>query len=76
MSGVTRGAVLDACGAPDALLAFQQWCFRVPGVQAAVLHDDGVVSSAAYGVLARNERFKYSNIGYSLLGQVIEAVEP
>ena len=25
-------------------------------------------------VLARNERFKYSNIGYSLLGQVIESV--
>ena len=25
-------------------------------------------------MLARNERFKYSNIGYSLLGQVIESV--
>lgn len=25
------------------------------------------------GVLGRNERFKYSNIGYSLLGQIIEA---
>ena len=24
-------------------------------------------------MLARNERFKYSNIGYSLLGAVIEA---
>ncbi len=50
MSGVTRGAVLDACRALDALLAFQQWYFRVPGVQVAVLHDDEVVYSAAHGV--------------------------
>lgn len=33
----------------------------------AVARDEGVV-------LPANERFKYSNIGYSLLGQVIEAV--
>jgi CubicO group peptidase (beta-lactamase class C family) len=37
---------------------------------------DGL-GAAAVGtepIIARNDRFKYSNIGYSLLGQVIEAV--
>lgn len=47
------------------------WQLRGP------FHDeDGLRSASATtdAVLARNERFKYSNIGYSLLGQVIEAV--
>jgi D-alanyl-D-alanine carboxypeptidase len=37
--------------------------------------DDGLMRMAgeASAVLDRNERFKYSNVGYSLLGKVIEA---
>jgi CubicO group peptidase (beta-lactamase class C family) len=41
-------------------------------------HDVAVLRAAAReattAVLVNNDRFKYSNIGYSLLGQVIEAV--
>jgi CubicO group peptidase (beta-lactamase class C family) len=44
-----RTAVLDAARQFDSWLAFQQRLARVPGVQAAVLHDDEVVLSSAYG---------------------------
>jgi CubicO group peptidase (beta-lactamase class C family) len=48
------------------------WQLRGP------FHDEAGLRAAATdpaaAVLLRNERFKYSNIGYSLLGQVIEAV--
>ncbi|MDQ2956728.1 MAG: beta-lactamase family protein [Actinomycetota bacterium] len=33
-----------------------------------------IANEQSAGVLARNERFKYSNIGYGLLGLIIEAV--
>ena len=177
MRAISRDAVVDAADSIDAWLAFRQRFDRIPGVQAAILHDGDVVLSSAYGladiesatpltpghrfriashsktftataimglvdqgrlrlddpvarwldaleatpladvrvrellahgagvvrdgwdgdfwqldrtfpdrstllaiagddaaVLARNERFKYSNVGYSLLGQIIEAV--
>ncbi|MET0458603.1 MAG: serine hydrolase domain-containing protein [Ilumatobacteraceae bacterium] len=177
MRGVSRDAVVDAAAYIDSWLSFRQRFDRIPGVQAAILHEGDVVLSAAHGladiesatpltpdhrfriashsktftataimrlveqgrlrlddpvaqwlggladtplaavrvrellahgagvvrdgwdgdfwqlarvfpdhdtllgiatddasVLARNDRFKYSNIGYSLLGQVIESV--
>jgi CubicO group peptidase (beta-lactamase class C family) len=46
---------------------FWQLASRFPDLDelARIGHDDAAV-------LARNERFKYSNIGYSLLGQIVE----
>lgn len=48
------------------------WQLRGP-----FLDTDGLQAAArdaATAVLTNNDRFKYSNIGYSLLGQVVEAV--
>lgn len=42
--------MVDACGYFDTWLAFQRRKGRVPGVQAAVLHEDEVVLSTAHGV--------------------------
>ena len=50
MTGIPRSAVADAGRYFDRWLAFQQHHLRVPGVQAAVLHDDEVVLSTAHGV--------------------------
>ncbi|MFN8021651.1 MAG: serine hydrolase domain-containing protein [Acidimicrobiales bacterium] len=50
MTGISRDAVSDACAYFDQWLAFQRRQWRVPGVQAAVLHDDEVVLSTAHGV--------------------------
>lgn len=50
MAGIPREAVVDACGYIDTWLAFQRRKGRVPGVQAAVLHEDEVVLSTAHGV--------------------------
>ncbi len=44
-----RGAVATAAVYADRWLAHRQRLLRVPGVQAAVWHDDGLVLSAAYG---------------------------
>ncbi|MCB0998806.1 MAG: beta-lactamase family protein [Acidimicrobiales bacterium] len=50
MSGISRQAVLDACGYFDGWLDVQRRRHRVPGVQAAVWHDGEVVFSTALGV--------------------------
>ncbi len=50
MTGITRSAVADASRYFDRWLAFQQHHLRVPGVQAAVLHEGEVVLSTAHGV--------------------------
>lgn len=47
-----RHQVADACRYFDSWLAFQREFARVPGVQAAVLHDGDVVLSTAHGVSA------------------------
>ncbi len=49
MTGIRRSAVLDAARTFDAWLAFHQRLDRVPGVQAAVLHEEDVVLSTAHG---------------------------
>ena len=48
------------------------WQLRHPYPDRAQLLDIGRAASAA--VLARNEHYKYSNIGYALAGLVLEAV--
>lgn len=50
MTELTRAAVLDATRYFDSWLAFRQRYARIPGVQAAVLHDDEMLLSSAYGV--------------------------
>ena len=50
MAEVARNHVTDACTYLDSWLAFRCRMERVPGVQAAVLHDDEVVLSIAHGV--------------------------
>jgi CubicO group peptidase (beta-lactamase class C family) len=50
MTEVSRSHVTDACTYLDSWLAFRCRTDRVPGVQAAVLHDDEVVLSIAHGV--------------------------
>ncbi|MCX6520960.1 MAG: serine hydrolase [Actinobacteria bacterium] len=50
MTGIPRSAVADAGRYFDRWLAFQQHHLRVPGVQAAVLHEGEVVLSTAHGV--------------------------
>ena len=50
MGAVDRTAVVDACRYADGWLAHRQRTERVPGVQAAVLHDGDVVLSCAHGV--------------------------
>jgi D-alanyl-D-alanine carboxypeptidase len=50
MPDLDRGGVLDACRYLDSWLAFRRHAERVPGVQAAVLHDGVVVLSTAHGV--------------------------
>jgi CubicO group peptidase (beta-lactamase class C family) len=47
---VARQAVVDAGRALDSFLALRHALDRVPGVQAAVLHDGEVVTSVAHGV--------------------------
>lgn len=49
MTEVPRSAVLDAARAFDAWLRFHRRIDRVPGVQAAVLHDRDIVLSTACG---------------------------
>lgn len=46
---ISLTAVQSACAYADRWLAFRQRYLRVPGVQVAVLYDDGVVFSKAYG---------------------------
>lgn len=50
MAGFERRNVLDACRYFDSWLEFRREAERVPGVQAAVLHDDVVVLSSVHGV--------------------------
>lgn len=50
MPELQRDDVLDACRYLDSWLAYRLDAERVPGVQAAVLHDDEVVLSTAHGV--------------------------
>lgn len=45
-----RAAVVDACTYFEQFLAFRQEFERVPGIQAAVLHDGDVVMSSAHGL--------------------------
>ena len=47
------------------------WCLGFPFPDRGDLL--GFAADPAAGVLARNERFKYSNVGFSLLGAVVEA---
>ena len=47
---ITRAAVEDACAYFDGWLAFRARLDRLPGIQAAVLHDGDVVWSGAHGV--------------------------
>ncbi|NED99195.1 serine hydrolase domain-containing protein [Phytoactinopolyspora halotolerans] len=49
MTDLSRAAVRDAVGYFDSWLAFRQRYSRIPGVQAAVLHGDEILLSAAYG---------------------------
>jgi CubicO group peptidase (beta-lactamase class C family) len=46
---VSANAIADASRYFESWLAFQQRYMRVPGVQAAVLHEDAIVLSAAFG---------------------------
>jgi len=50
MSELNRQDVLDACRYFESWLQFQQRSERIPGVQAAVLHDEAIVLSCAHGV--------------------------
>jgi D-alanyl-D-alanine carboxypeptidase len=50
MPDLDRDDVLDACRYLDSWLAFRRHAERIPGVQAAVLHDDAVVLSTAHGI--------------------------
>jgi CubicO group peptidase (beta-lactamase class C family) len=45
-----RSAVLDACAYFDTWLAFRARLARIPGIQAAVLHDSDIVLSTAHGL--------------------------
>ncbi|MPZ97478.1 MAG: serine hydrolase, partial [Propionibacteriales bacterium] len=50
MTELVRAAVVDAVRYFDSWLAFRQRYHRIPGIQAAVLHDDEVLLSGAYGL--------------------------
>ncbi len=50
MTGIPRRAVADASRYFDRWLAFQQQFLRVPGVQAAVLHEGDLLLSTAHGL--------------------------
>ncbi len=50
MAELSRRHVIDACRYFDSWLAFRCRADRVPGVQAALFHDDEVVLSTAHGV--------------------------
>jgi CubicO group peptidase (beta-lactamase class C family) len=50
MSDLQRRHVADACRYFDSWLALRREVDRVPGIQAAVYHDDAVVLSTAHGV--------------------------
>ncbi len=47
---IERTAVVDACAYFEQFLEFRQRFERVPGIQAAVLHDDEIVLSCAHGL--------------------------
>jgi CubicO group peptidase (beta-lactamase class C family) len=47
--GLQRSAVLDACTYFDTWLAYRQRLDRIPGIQAAVLHEGEVVMETAHG---------------------------
>jgi CubicO group peptidase (beta-lactamase class C family) len=47
---IERAAVLDACAYVDEWLRFRVGFDRLPGIQAAVLHDGDIVLSTAHGV--------------------------
>ena len=49
MTKLTRALVDDVAGYFDTWLAFRQQHDRIPGIQAAVLYDDDLVLSSAYG---------------------------
>jgi D-alanyl-D-alanine carboxypeptidase len=49
MTELSRAAVLDAVRYFDTWLAFRRRFARIPGIQTAVLHDDEVLLSSAYG---------------------------
>jgi CubicO group peptidase (beta-lactamase class C family) len=49
-AAVTRRAVEDACRYADGWLAYRHRLDRIPGVQAAVVHDGDVVLSCAHGI--------------------------
>ena len=61
MSGISRQAVLDACGYFDGWLDVQRRRHRVPGVQAAVWHDGEVVGWITSGGYAH-----YSGVSLAL----------
>ena len=48
--GLERSAVLDACTYFDTWLAYRQRLDRLPGIQAAVLHEGDVVLETAHGL--------------------------
>jgi CubicO group peptidase (beta-lactamase class C family) len=50
MTAPNRALALDVCRYLDGWLAFRQRYDRVPGVQAAVVHDDEVLLSSAHGM--------------------------
>ena len=50
MRASSRDAVVDAAAYIDSWLAFRQRFDRIPGVQAAILHDGDVVLSSAHGL--------------------------
>ena len=50
MPGLTRDAVVDAATYVDGWLAFRRRTDRIPGIQAAILHDGDVVLSSAHGL--------------------------
>jgi CubicO group peptidase (beta-lactamase class C family) len=50
MAEISRAHVVDACRYFDSWVAFRLHAENVPGVQAAVLHEDDVVLSTAHGV--------------------------
>ena len=49
MTKLTRALVDEVAGYFDTWLAFRQQHDRIPGIQAAVLYEDDLVLSSAYG---------------------------
>ncbi len=67
--GLQRSAVLDACTYFDTWLAYRQRLDRIPGIQAAVLHEGDIVLETAHGhadvaadtVLTTDHRFRIAS---------------